>query len=129
MLYGLYGLLEVDAAATRPTEWARWWIGADLAHDLVLAPIVCLVGLGLGRLVPKPFWAPVRAGLIGTALVLAVGWAPLRGYGRAIVPDNPTVQPLDYTSAVFSAIAIVWLIVVIWLAATVIARSRTSSLP
>lgn len=41
----------------------------------------------------------------------------LRGYGRDRVPDNLSVQPLDYTAAVLTVLAVVWAVVAVWLAA------------
>src|SRR5690349_14802580 len=85
MTYGIRGLL-VDAAATRPTKAAEWLVAADLLHDLVLIPIVLAVGWLTRRLVPEALRWPIRAALIGTALAVAIGWIPLRGYGR--LTDN-----------------------------------------
>ena len=60
--------------------------------------------------------APVRAGLFASAVVILVGWAALRGYGRDHVPDNPTVDPLDYGSAVLTVLAVIWGAVAVWAA-------------
>ena len=89
MLFGLRGMIT-NARATRPFEFTRWLVGADLVHDLLIAPAVCIVGALVARLLPRPWRGPIRAGLVASAIVLAVGWAPLRGYGRTAVPDNPT---------------------------------------
>ena len=123
MAFGLRGLF-MNAGATRPTEFAKWFIGGDLLHDLVIAPLVVLVGVLVARLLPRPWRWPVQAGLVATAIVLAVGWAPLRGYGRANAPGNATVQPLDYSTAVATVVGVVWAIVAIWLAAMAVRRGR-----
>ena len=58
-------------------------------------------------------------------ILLAIAWPALRGYGRSIVPDNPSVQPLDSTTAVAWVLAAVWIAVTVWLAArTMRARSQ-----
>lgn len=114
MLFGLRGLLE-NARATEPPASLAWLVGADLVHDLLIAPAACLVGVLLTRALPRPWRAPIRGALFATAIVLAVGWAPLRGYGRATVPDNPTVQPLHYGTAVATVLVVVWLIALAWL--------------
>jgi hypothetical protein len=113
--FGVRGILT-HAEGTEPPEFAKWVVGADLLHDFVLAPLVCLVAAAVARFLPARVRAPVGSGLIATAFVVAVGWAPLRGYGRATVPDNPTVQPLDYTTAVATVLAVVWAVVALWLA-------------
>ena len=80
-----------------PVPWpalARWGIGLALVHDLVLAPIACLVGLAVGRLLPWPAKGPVAAGLFVSATVSAVAWPALRGYGR--LPGDPSALPGNY---------------------------------
>ena len=64
----------------------------------------------------------MRAGLFASFVVVLVGWAPLRGYGRDQVPDNPTVGPLDYASAIATVLVVVWLLVAAWIAASWLRR-------
>ncbi len=112
--YGLVGLLGA-APATRPPQALLGALGLDLLHDVVLAPIACAVGWVLARWLPEPIRRPVRAGLFATFVVVLVGWAPLRGYGRDRVPDNPTVGPLDYASAIATVLVVVWLLIAAWI--------------
>jgi hypothetical protein len=49
-----------------------------------------------------------------SAVVVLVAWPALRGHGRATVPDNPTVQPLHYPTAVAWVLAAVWSGVAAW---------------
>ena len=58
--------------------------------------------------------APVRAGLFAFAVAILVGWAALRGYGRDQVPDNATVDPLNYGTALLTVVAIIWAGVALW---------------
>jgi hypothetical protein len=122
MAFGIGGLLRA-APATRPGQVALSLVGLDLLHDAVVAPIVCLVGLLLARWLPRWARAPVRAGLFASAATLVVGWAALRGYGRDAVPDNPTVDPLDYRTAVLTVFAVVWTLAAAWAVSSRI-RSR-----
>jgi hypothetical protein len=112
--FGVRGILT-HAEGTEPPEFAKWLVGADLLHDFVLAPLVCLAAAAVARLLPARVRAPVGSGLIATAFVLAVGWAPLRGYSRATVPDNPTVQPLNYATAITTVLVVVWAVVGLWI--------------
>jgi hypothetical protein len=112
--YGVRGVLA-DADATRPLSFATWLVGADVVHDALVAPLVALVAWPVVRLGPVRWRAPLLAGLFGSAVVLAIAWAPLRGYGRATVPDNGSVQPLDYTTATATVLAVVWLAVSVWI--------------
>lgn len=124
MTYGVRGLVDQAGTGTAGTV-GRWIIGADLAHDLVLAPIAIAVGWVVGRLAPGWARAPIQAGLVATGVLLLVAWAPLRGYGRALVPDNPSVQPLDYRSALATVLAAVWIGVGLW----AVARRRVGPDP
>jgi hypothetical protein len=119
MAFGVRGAFR-DAAATHPRDFFVWVVGADLVHDLLIAPLVCLVGFVLARFLAEPWRTPVRGGLIVSALVVVVGWPGLRMYGRDRVPDNRSAQPLDYTTAVLTVLAAVWIGVAIW----VVLRAR-----
>jgi hypothetical protein len=126
--YGLHGLIPALHGITS-RQFLQWYVGADVAHDLVVAPAACLVGVLVVRVTGPVARAPVRAALFATAIVVAVAWAPLRGYGRAAVPDNPSVAPLDYSTAVPTAVAVVWAIAAAWLLAAEIRRRRISRRP
>ena len=112
--------------ATRPAQVFLGSLGLDILHDAVIAPIACAAGIVLTRLLPRGWVAPVRAGLFASAAVMIVGWAALRGYGRAKVPDNPTVDPLHYGEAVLVVLALVWSAAALW-AAVAWFRSRRMS--
>ncbi len=120
MAFGIGGLVRAtstDAVASV----GRWVVGADLVHDLVLAPLVVVLGCFTARAVPARVRGPVQAGLLATGVVLLVGWVPWRGDGRVLVPDNPSVQPLDYTSAVLTVLGFVWIAVAAWIALRLLA--------
>ena len=105
---------------------AKWVIGADLIHDFVVAPIAIAVGWAVGRVVPMRWRAPIQAGLMATGITVAIGWPGLRGYGRHLVPDNPSVQPLNYATAVGTVVGIIWAVVAIWLVARTLRSRRVS---
>ena len=114
-LYGLHGLIgALDGITSR--QFLQWFVGADLAHDLIIAPAACLVGAGIARIVPTSARAQVRAGIFATAIVIAIAWAPLHGYGHASAPGNSSVEPLDYATAVPTVIIAVWALAGGWLA-------------
>jgi hypothetical protein len=103
-------------------------VGADLVHDFVIAPLVIAVGWVIARTVPHAWRVPVQAGLAASGVALIVGWAAWRGYGRDTVPDNPTVQPLDYTTAILTVWGVVWSVVAIWIAVRIL-RNRREPVP
>jgi rSAM/selenodomain-associated transferase 1 len=108
----------------KPLELAKWVIGADLLHDAVVAPAACLVGMLLVARLPAVVRAPARAGLFATAVMLAVAYPALRGFGRN--PTNPTELPLDYTTAVATTLAIVWGLTALWSIAAIWSERRTA---
>ena len=114
MTFGVRGAI-MELKDTAP-DVARWVIGADLIHDFILAPIVVGIGWSVNRLVPLRWRPPIQAGLFATGVTLLIGWPGWRGYGRHLVPDNPSVQPLDYTTAILTVLAVIWITVAIWLA-------------
>ncbi|HEX6311569.1 MAG TPA: TIGR04282 family arsenosugar biosynthesis glycosyltransferase [Acidimicrobiia bacterium] len=108
----------------KPVELAKWVVGADLLHDAVLAPVACLVGVLVVARLPGTVRAPVRAGLFTSAIVFAVGYPALRGFGRN--PTNPTELPLDYATAVATALGVVWVLVGLWWAVAVWTTRRST---
>jgi hypothetical protein len=120
-IYGLHGLIGA-LHGYRSRQFLQWFVGADLAHDLIVAPIACVVGTVVARTVPASARTQVGAGLFATAVVLAIGWAPLHGYGHATAPGNSSVEPLDYATAVPTVIVAVWAFAGAWFAIAFLRR-------
>lgn len=112
MAWGGWLLLDAVADTGQRVNFAVFLVGADLVHDLVVAPLVVLVGWGLSRLVPPPWKAPVQAGAFASAMVVVLAWLPLHDTGAAA--RNPTIQPLDYGAGTTTALVAVWLAVAAW---------------
>jgi len=125
MAFGIGGAIA-NRRATQPLKLAQWLVGADLVHDLIVAPVICLTGWLLIRFTPRQWRAPLRAALVATASALVVGWIPLRGYGR--IADNPSLAPLDYPTAMLTVIAVIWAGCVLWVLVAV-ARAKTRHHP
>jgi hypothetical protein len=111
MAYGAVELVQ-QVGWPRTFDVARWFGGGILFHDLVLVPIVLVVVWAIGRWTPPEVHTPLRAAVLGSALVIAIGWPGLRGYGNK--PDNATIHPLDYTSAVLTLLALLWGAALVW---------------
>jgi Na+/proline symporter len=77
-----------------------------VGHDAVLMPAAIGVGALVGRFVPRPARAAVRAGLLVTAALGALAVPLLAGFGRAA--DNPSVLPRDYGRGALLAFALAW---------------------
>jgi hypothetical protein len=114
MAFGTRGVL-MNSRATDPAVLVQWVVGADIVHDVLVAPVAIAVGWVVTRIAPPVAKVPVQLGLVATGVVLIVGWASLRGYGRAGVPDNPSVQPLDYSTAILTVLGVVWFAVAVWI--------------
>ncbi|MDT0344680.1 hypothetical protein [Streptomyces litchfieldiae] len=82
--------LFTDTPAGAPREVAVWLAGVVLAHDLVLAPLVLLVGLAVRHV---PARRAIRGGLLVAGCLTLIALPPLLRPGA---PRNATALPLDY---------------------------------
>lgn len=128
MAFGIVGVVSDKGIATS-ADIGLWLVGADVAHDFVLAPVACVGGALVARVLPRWCRAPVQAALLVTGVLLIVVFPALRGYGRDQVPDNPSVQPLDYTTATLTALAVVWAVATIWAAVRLASAPRGTRRP
>ena len=87
-------------------EGLAWFVGGPVVHDGLVAPAVGLVGLGLARVLPKPWRTPVVVGLVLTAvltlLAIPLLWRPFH------VATNPGLHDRDYGVGLGIALAVVW---------------------
>lgn len=107
MCFGVYGLLA-ESGRTHPDQWIRWFLGAALVHDFVLAPIVAIAGALVARCVPARYRAIVQGALIASGMVALTAYPFVRGYGRS--PDNPTVLPNNYAAGLLAVLGAIWLL-------------------
>lgn len=108
----------------RPALWVKWWVAAAVIHDLVVAPAAIAVGWLVVRFAPRAAKAPMQAGLVLTAVVVAVSWPALRGYGR--IASNPTYLPRDYASGLAVTLALVWVACGAWAGARLVRHRRSA---
>ena len=112
-LLGYGAVLAWEFAGSRTVnavQGAAWFVGGPIVHDGLVAPVVGLVGLGLARVLPRPWHRPVVVGLVLTG-VLTLLSVPLlwRPYGGA---TNPGLHDRDYGTGLAVALGIVWVVVV-----------------
>lgn len=103
--WGGYGLFTTDRHP-RPLRWLTFFVGANVLTDLVVAPVVIVLGLLVARLVGARLRPYVISGLVISGVVLLVGLPLARGYG--LRGDNPSILPLDYTRGLVITLAAVW---------------------
>jgi hypothetical protein len=102
----------VRSIDVRPRLWVEWWLTAAVLHDFVLAPLAILLGWVVVRFAPRVAKAPLQAGLILSAVVVAVSFPALRGYGR--IPSNRTYLPRHYGTGLAVALGVVWAACAAW---------------
>jgi hypothetical protein len=122
--YGIGGAL-VDSADTQPRELTTWIVGAALVDDLVIIPVALAAAWLARRLAPQATWPAIRAGLITAAILTAVGWPMVQGYGED--PHNPSLLNRNYAAGLLGAIAVIAVITATW--AFIARRRETHSRP
>jgi hypothetical protein len=120
ILWGVRGALH-HRVDTRPGQLARFLVGGALAHDLVLAPAVLLIGVLVARTISGRWRAPLQSALIISGTLILFTWPEVRGYGRIL--RNSTSLPHDYAVNLAVVVAGVAVIVV---AVAVVARLSAS---
>ncbi|MGX7672891.1 hypothetical protein [Plantactinospora sp. DSM 117369] len=91
----------------RPGPVLPWLVAGPLLHDVLVAPLIGLVGLVLGRLVTdRTARTWIGAGLTVTATLLLIAvpllWRP------APAPPNPGLQDRNYLVQLTVWLAVLW---------------------
>lgn len=105
MAYGVVGALD-NARDTHPRSLAIWIVGSLAGHDLVIAPLVFLLGGALRRAAGPAVRGPVQAALIVSAALVVISVPVVGGFG--ITSDNPSALPRNYWLGAGIALAAVW---------------------
>ncbi|MDE0805021.1 MAG: hypothetical protein OSA99_17075 [Acidimicrobiales bacterium] len=117
--YGLRGALA-NLPDVQLTSFVIYFVGGAVVHDLVLAPVACIVGWVVLRVVPKVAIGPVQAALMASGVVGLISWPFVRGYG--ITDGEPSFLSRNYATSVLTAWAIIWAIA----AAAIVSRVLTA---
>lgn len=116
---GLRGIF-MKSIDTRPSNLAKFVVGGALLHDLLIAPVVIVLGVALARSVPRRARATVQGALAVTAILALFSYPLVRAYG--LNTHNPTSEPHNYTMNLLIVLSVVWAVA----AGLVIRRFRTS---
>jgi hypothetical protein len=81
-----------EAERTAPASWFTWLIGGALVHDLVVLPLVLLVGAGFASLGRPGLARSLRWAVAVGAVVTVASFPVVARFGAR--SDNPTVLPL-----------------------------------
>lgn len=112
--YGATRALD-NRVDSNPAALIQHVIAFDLFHDLIIAPVVVLIGWILGKVVPPAARGPVRAAAALTAIVLVFSYPLFRRWG--VRPTNSSTLPLPYARNIVIVLAFVWAcaaVVTIW---------------
>lgn len=120
MAWGAWLFVDEAPSGAARRGLVTWIVGADLLHDLVVAPLVLVAGWLLCRFVPERLRGPVHVGVVTSACILLLAALPVAG--TAADAGNPTIQPLDYRTSTLTALALVWAAVGSWVLVTAIRR-------
>jgi hypothetical protein len=105
MAFAVWGIFA-DRDATNPAGLARWALGGALAHDLLLAPAVLLIGAVLARWLPPSVRGPISGALALTGTAVLFAYPSVRGCGHHEL--NPSTLPLDYRTNVLTVVGLIW---------------------
>ena len=117
---GLVSLLS-KAGATKPANFAVFFIGLALVHDLILAPATIAIATGLRSVSPRTGRGLLFGALVVSAVVVLFSAPLLFGWGAQ--PDNSSFLPRNYTSGLALMLAVVWGVAAVLL----LARTRRGS--
>jgi len=106
MAFGSVSLFA-RAAATDPPNFAVFFVGLALVHDLVLVPVVIGVAWLLRSVTPRGIRGALFGGLAVSAIVAGFSIPFVAGWG--IQPDNPSFLPRDYGFGLLVVLAWVWI--------------------
>lgn len=121
MAYGVKGLLGADQA-TQPPNFARFFIGAGIAHDALWAPVVVAVGWVTAILLPPVVRTPVRFALALSALAVVFAFPLVRGYG--VREDNPSLFVFDYGRSLLVVLTVIWVATASYVAVRLVQQRR-----
>lgn len=107
MAFGVLGLFH-DSGRTNPSQWVRWFVGAALVHDFLVAPVVFAFAALTRKALPERFRGPVNGALITSAVLAAMTFPFLRGYGEN--PINDSILPNNYALNLGIVLAGVWVV-------------------
>ncbi|GAA3576291.1 hypothetical protein GCM10022222_71190 [Amycolatopsis ultiminotia] len=111
LAFGVVLFADYAAPAWPDSFTTVLWIGGGpIVNDAVFAPVAAILGLLLGRVLPRPWRAPVQVGAVLTAvlgfLALPLLW---RTYG---VAPKPGLRDGNTLAGLLLTLAVVWTVVV-----------------
>jgi hypothetical protein len=102
------GLVAIfsKSGATRPANFAVFFIGLALVHDLMLAPATIAIATSLRSVSPRTGRGLLFGALVVSGVVVLFSTPLLFGWGAQ--PDNPSFLPRNYALGLALVLAVVW---------------------
>ena len=119
--YGLFLALTTLRRWPDVIATALWFGLPPLVFDLLLVPLIGLLGSLVSTRVPPRWRPPMIIGLIISGALLGVAWPFLAGIGRR--PDNPSLLDRPYPLGTVIALVLIWAGIVAW---SVLRRRRSN---
>ena len=93
--FGLWSMREFEIGQVRSA--VVWLVGGVVAHDLVLAPVVVVLGVVTGRIAPGRWRVPLVVVFVVWGSLTLIVLPALSGLG--VRPDNPSLLDRAYLPA------------------------------
>ena len=119
-------LVASGGVTTDPTSLAIWLAGGVVAHDVLVAPLVVLLGWLAAPRLPGALRGPAAVVLLVAGAVTLMSMPLWLGQllGRLPTAQNPTVDPFDYPRNLATVLAAVLAAVVVGAGAAAWLRRR-----
>lgn len=116
--FGVWTVFD-RAGATRPVEFAAWFLGLAVLHDLLVSPALSFAARAFGSRIPVRWRGIALGAAVVSGSLILVALPPLLGDPA----DNETLLPRNYAAGLVVALASVWAVAVVS-GAVVARRSR-----
>lgn len=108
-----FGIQQLMTSRVDNLQWSIWFVGAILAHDMIVAPAVFAAGAVLRRFVSGRVLAPIQGGLIASGMLLLFAIPGLSGRGDR--HGDASRLPNDYRQSVALVLIAVWAVTAVFL--------------
>ena len=116
--FGVWG--QLFGADTNPKRYGELLLVAALGHDLIVAPVVLVLGLIARRVLHRHVHGSLQgAALVGFVLLLVA----IPGMGRyGARSDNRSILPRDYTTGLMLSLGVLGAVTLLYVAFRMVRR-------
>jgi hypothetical protein len=125
---GLRGIID-HGADTHPRSWLIWIVAVALGDDLIVIPVLLLIGAVVARVVPSAVRAVVQTAMLISGAVSAVGIVAILASNRRIHRNNPSLLPLPYVRNLVVILIAIWLVAAVVMTVILVGHRRGVQAP